>query len=143
MVAQMVCEGLLDCREQEMVPLDASDVPAMIELVKLTKPGPFADRTIEFGQFYGVKDGDRLVAMAGERMKVPGMDEVSAVCAHPDYQGRGYGRALVHAVAANIVSRGHVPFLHVRAENAAGIRAYQSIGFVTRKQMHFTLVERV
>jgi predicted GNAT family acetyltransferase len=143
MVAQMVCYELLPCRIQSMEMLSAADVTAMTELVKLTKPGPFASRTIEFGQFYGIKDGAQLVAMAGERMKLPGMDEVSAVCTHPDYQGRGYGRALVHAVASNIAARGNLPFLHVRAENAAGLRAYQSIGFTTRKQMHFTLIERL
>lgn len=140
---QMVCEKLEDCKPQMMEVLTADDVSAMTELVELTQPGPFSSRTIEFGTFYGIKDGGRLVAMAGERTKIPGHEEISAVCTHPDYQGRGMARALVHAVAQNIIVRGNVPYLHVKAFNEAGVRTYQSIGFKTRRSVHFSLIRPV
>ncbi|CAN5492414.1 GNAT family N-acetyltransferase [soil metagenome] len=136
--AQMICDKLIPCKEFDMVVLTHADVPAMKELVDLTQPGPFEKRTIDFGTYYGIKDGDKLVAMAGERTKVPGGGEISAVCTHPDFQGRGYARALVNAVAKNLIAAGLQPYLHVRAENAAGIHTYQSIGFKIRRELYFT-----
>lgn len=140
-VAQMVCDRLIDRDLPSYVLLSDADVPEMIALVKLTRPGPFARRTREFGTFVGIKDQGRLVAMAGERMKIDGHDEVSAVCTHPDYQGRGYARGLVSAVAREIVSRGRKPFLHVRSANLAGIKSYQSVGFTLRTEFCFTVLK--
>jgi predicted GNAT family acetyltransferase len=142
-VAQMICEELIDCKTHDFQILTKDDVPEMKALATLTQPGPFSDRTIEFGVFIGIKDGAKLVAMTGERMKLPGYDEVSAVCTHPDYQGRGYARALVHAVAKRRIDRGSIPLLHVKADNIAGIRTYQSIGFAIRRQFYFSLLRRL
>ena len=143
LVAQMVCEKLLECRTFDMEVLTKKDVPDMIALVKLTQPGPFAERTIEFGTFRGIRDGARLVAMAGERIKIDGgLDEVSGVCTHPDYQGRGYGKALTHASAAGILDKGNTPFLHVRADNVAAIKTYETIGFVQRRNFWFAIVKK-
>lgn len=136
-ILQMVCDELIPCRIVEFETLTREDVPAMRELAKLTQPGPFSTRTNEFGTFLGIKDGGKLVAMAGERMKVYGFDEISAVCTHPEYQGRGYARALVFEVARLIQERGNVPFLHVKKENIAGIKTYESIGFITREELGF------
>ncbi|MBC7998540.1 MAG: GNAT family N-acetyltransferase [Leptolyngbya sp.] len=140
-VAQMVCEKLLECREYIFEVLTKADLPEIKELVEITQPGPFADRTIEFGTFIGIKDGAKLIAMTGERMKVPGYDEVSAVCTHPDYQGKGYARALVYAVACMIRQRGNKPLLHVRADNEAAIRSYQAIGFATTRILLFSIIK--
>ncbi|MBP6349042.1 MAG: GNAT family N-acetyltransferase [Candidatus Obscuribacter sp.] len=142
-VAQMVCDKLIDRELPSYVILADADVPEMTELVKLTRPGPFARRTREFGTFIGIRDQGRLVAMAGERMKIDGHDEVSAVCTHPDYQGRGYARGLVSAVAREIVNRGRKPFLHVRSANLAGIRSYQSVGFALRTEFCFTVLKHL
>lgn len=139
-VAQMVCEKLIACKPCSFVELTSEDVPQMVALAELTKPGPFANRTIEFGNFIGIKDGDRLVAMAGQRMKLEKMHEVSGVCTHPDYQGRGYARALVHEVAQRIFAHADTPFLHVRAENAAGVRSYEAIGFQIRHVFTYGIV---
>lgn len=140
-VAQMVCDSLVERALPEYVILTQDDVPEMTALVKLTRPGPFARRTCEFGTFIGIKDQGKLIAMAGERMKIDGHDEVSAVCTHPDYQGRGYARGLVSAVARTIVNRGRKPFLHVRSANLAGIKSYQSAGFAVRTEFCFTVLK--
>lgn len=132
---QMVCDALVappDGAADEIVELGTDRVPAMLELVELTKPGPFEQRTIELGRYLGVVRDDRLVAMAGERMKVAGHTEVSAVCTHPDGQGRGLGARLTHAVAAGIIERGERPFLHVAVENHTARRVYERLGFTTR-----------
>ena len=78
----------------------------MIELTALTKPGPFGTRTHELGLYVGIRDQGRLVAMAGERLKVPGYTEISAVCTHPDHVGKGYAAALMAEVMQRIRERG-------------------------------------
>ena len=142
-VLQMVAERFAALpSEVPLQKLGQADVPAMLELVELTKPGPFAERTIEMGGYLGVFEGERLVAMGGERMRLAGFAEVSAVCTHPEFRGRGYASALVSAVGDGIVRRGEVPFLHVYPGNEPAIRAYERLGFAGRRLMHFTLLRR-
>jgi ribosomal protein S18 acetylase RimI-like enzyme len=109
--------------------LTPADVPAMLDLVARTQPGPFAARTIELGTYLGARDGDQLVAMAGERMRVPGHTEISAVCTDPAYQRRGLARDLVRTLARDIRARGERPFLHAAADNTNAIRLYETLGF--------------
>ena len=88
-VEQMVYEGSgALATTGEHVALTPADVPDMLQLVELTKPGPFFPRTIELGSYIGIRTGGRLIAMAGERMRFPGFTEISAVCTHPDHRGR-------------------------------------------------------
>lgn len=112
--------------------LTEADAPAMIALATLTEPGPFRARTHLLGDFFGVKEKGRLVAMAGERMKPEGFTEVSGVCTHPDFRGRGYAAALSRAVATGILDRGETPFLHAYATNTGAIALYESLGFAVR-----------
>lgn len=142
-VPQMVAEMLKPVEPAfDLVPLGDEHVPAMLELTGLTHPGPFLSRTIEMGRYLGIFDGERLAAMTGERMSLPGFTEVSAVCTHPDYQGRGYAKALVSEIAGGIAGRGLTPFLHVRASNAVAIGAYEKLGFTVRREMNFTVLKR-
>lgn len=122
--------------------LTAEDVPQILDLVALTKPGPFAPRTIEMGHYIGVFDGDRLIAMTGERLRLEKFSEVSAVCTHPNYQGRGIAKALVSVIGSEIVARGQVPFLQAYTTNAAAIATYTRLGFTPRRNLIFTLVKR-
>ena len=113
-----------------IVALGEADAGAMLALATLTQPGPFRARTHELSQFWGIKDGTgRLLAMAGERLKLPGMSEVSGVCTHPDARGRGLAALLSRHVASEIVRRGEVPFLHAYASNAGAIALYERLGF--------------
>jgi ribosomal protein S18 acetylase RimI-like enzyme len=114
-------------------PLDADDIPQMLELVRTTRPGPFLAGTIELGGYWGVVEDGRLLAMAGERMHLQGYTEISAVCTHPDARGRGLGGAITRRVATVILERGDVPFLHVADSNDDARRLYQRLGFVTRR----------
>lgn len=140
---QMVLERLADVGpDPRVVPLTADDAPAMLELASLTKPGPLAARTLALGDFFGVKDGGVLVAMAGERMKHAGYAEVSSVCTHPDARGRGLARSLSAHVIRRIVERGETPYLHAYASNAPAIRLYETLGFRLRRAMHVAVIER-
>ena len=120
--------------------LGAADVPAMLELTALTEPGPVRPRTCELGGFVGVRHGDRLAAMAGQRVAPPGLTEVSAVCTHPEFRGCGYAQLLVAAVARAIHERGETPFLTSYTHNANAIRVYGAVGFVARRTLHLAVV---
>ncbi|MFE2877900.1 GNAT family N-acetyltransferase [Streptomyces roseus] len=121
----------------EAVLLGPADVPEMLELVGLTRPGPFARRTVELGTYLGIRHEGRLVAMAGERMRPPGWSEISAVCTHPDHRGRGLAGRLIRAVAAGIRERGDRPFLHAAADNTGALALYESMGFTLRRRPVF------
>ncbi|MFF3018004.1 GNAT family N-acetyltransferase [Streptomyces sp. NPDC057939] len=121
----------------EAVRLGPADVPEMLELVRLTEPGPFLPRTVELGTYLGIRHEGRLVAMAGERLRPPGWAEISAVCTHPEHRGRGLAGRLVRAVAAVVRERGDSPFLHAAAANTGAVRLYRSMGFVLRREPVF------
>lgn len=121
-------------------PLGADDVPRMCALAALTKPGPFDTRTIEFGEYFGVFDGDRLVAMAGERMQDRHLREVSGICTHPNAQGRGLARRLTELVVRRELTRGETPFLHVVSSNTRAVALYQRMGFTTAREVAVRIV---
>jgi ribosomal protein S18 acetylase RimI-like enzyme len=134
---QLVETSVDDEPDPAAVLLGPGDVPEMLDLVARTQPGPFRPRTIELGDYYGVRDAGRLIAMAGERLKVPGWCEVSAVCTDPDHRGQGLATRLIRTVAAGAHKRGERVFLHAAAENAGAIRLYESIGFRLRSPAGF------
>lgn len=126
-----------------LVELGDRDSPDMIALTGLTKPGPFGKRTHELGIYFGIHQQGKLIAMAGERMKVPGFTEVSAVCTHPEHTGKGYARLLMSEVVRQIRNRGETPFLHVRQDNAGAIALYEKLGFRKRLWAHYAILRRI
>jgi predicted GNAT family acetyltransferase len=140
---QMVARAVTpDTADVAFVDLEESDAPEMHALATLTVPGPFFARTHRLGQFVGVRQGGRLVAMAGERMKPPGATEVSGVCTHPAHRGRGYAGALMREVTRRILARGELAFLHVYASNTGAIALYEALGFALRREMTMMVLER-
>ncbi|MDV3455669.1 GNAT family N-acetyltransferase [Sphingomonas sp. HF-S4] len=140
MGVQMVAEALTGGTEIDFLELGDADAAEMLALATLTEPGPFFRRTHRLGDFIGVRQDGLLVAMAGERMKPEGFTEVSGVCTHPDWRGRGYAGALMRVVAARIAARGEVPFLHAYADNRGAIALYESLGFRVRCEMGITVL---
>lgn len=134
---QLVLDALPPRGDIEVVPLGAADSPAMRTLVGRTRPGPFWERTHEMGRYVGIRDGDALVAMAGERLRPPGATEISAVCTAPEARGRGLAAALVTDAAHAIAERGEQPFLHVAASNTGAIALYERLGFRVRQSVVF------
>jgi predicted GNAT family acetyltransferase len=128
-------------RAVEILRLGDEDAPEMLALATLTAPGPFFAATHLQGGYIGVRRAGRLVAMAGERMKVPGLSEVSAVCTHPDFRGQGFARALMEAVIAPLIAGGEGVFLHSYADNPA-VALYRALGFETRREMTYTVIAR-
>jgi len=128
---------------QGATPLGAPDVEDMLRLVERTEPGPFFERTITMGHYFGVRENGRLIALAGERMALTGFTEISAVCVDPEMRGRGLARRLVAHVAAGILDRGERPFLHAYADNTPAISLYRNLGFFVRTSMHIETLEAV
>jgi predicted GNAT family acetyltransferase len=115
--------------------LDSDDVDDMLALVGRTHPGPFERRTIELGDYLGVRDGNGgLVAMAGMRMRLPGYTEISAVCTDEAVRGRGVASALVRDLVGRILDRDETPMLHVMTSNVSAIRVYEQLGFTIRRE---------
>lgn len=146
-VTQMVYEhpiNIFVTRSSSLiVPLTDEHIPLMLELTALTKPGPFLERTIEFGNYFGIFIDGRLAAMTGQRMNPVPYMEVSAVCTHPDFRGNGYAKALMLHVMKIILDISFTPFLHVLTSNIIAIQLYESIGFRKRTELFVDVIERL
>jgi ribosomal protein S18 acetylase RimI-like enzyme len=132
---QMVASGGSHGNNSTASLLSMADISAMMDLVAVAKPGPFGPRTPLLGRYLGIWQGDRLVAMAGERLRVPGHVELSAICVHPEARGKGYAAALTSRLMQLAFEGGDVPFLHVRPDNVAAVALYKRLGFETRREL--------
>ncbi len=140
---QMVCEKPdLGEPDPRIVRLAEADAPKMAELALATEPGPWGSLTHRYGPFYGICIDGRLAAMAGERMLLPELAEVSGVCTWPEFRGQGMAAALIREVVRGFVARGDTPFLHSYAHNAGAIRLYETLGFRATRPMHLTVLAR-
>ena len=144
-LAQMVAQGAPPpprAGEPAILALGDDDVPEMAALAEHAKPGPWGPKTHRYGPFYGVRENGRLLAMAGQRILVPGMAEVSGVSTWADCRGRGYARTLIGHVMREMVARGEQPFLHSYADNAGAIALYESLGFRIRREVHVLAIAK-
>jgi len=143
MVYDRPVDGFTTTASSLISPLTFEHVPQMLELTKLTKPGPFSEKTILFGNYFGIFIDERLAAMTGQRMHPIPYMEVSAVCTHPDFRGKGYAKALMLHVMKIILDNSFIPFLHVLTNNSGAIQLYESIGFLTRKKLFVDVIQRL
>ena len=125
------------------VALGAEHEQAALDLATLTKPGPFGPRTTQLGEYLGWFDGPRLVAMAGERMRAGRLREISGVCTHPEFQGRGLARRLMQELLHRQMLRGEQPFLHVMADNVHAHALYARMGFGDHRETVVRVVTRL
>ncbi|MDP3675942.1 MAG: GNAT family N-acetyltransferase [Novosphingobium sp.] len=140
MVAQVPMLGDADDPRVEL--LGEGDAAEMAALALATEPGPWAQYTHRYGNFFGIRVDGRLASMAGERMRPDGYAEVSGVCTWPEFRGQGMAAALIRRVMRGFVARGDVPFLHSYSHNAGAIRIYEALGFRARRTMALTVLVR-
>ncbi|WP_442587704.1 GNAT family N-acetyltransferase [Pedobacter sp. AW31-3R] len=117
--------------------LEEEDLKDLSDLVNLVQPGYFRKETALMGNYYGIYTGNKLVAVAGERMQMDRFTEISGVVTHPDYTGRGYAKQLVARVSSKILADGKIPYLHVLKSNTSAIGLYEKLGFRTRCNISF------
>ncbi|HVY88562.1 MAG TPA: GNAT family N-acetyltransferase [Hyphomonadaceae bacterium] len=142
-IAQMVTTEVAYKRPSfDVLKLTDADGPEMFALARLTRPGPFATHTHQLSQFIGVKQDGKLVAMAGERMRMPGFAELSGVCTHPDHRGHGYGAVLSSLITQRILDRGETAFLHAYSGNTGAIDLYKALGYSHRTTLTLTVLTR-
>lgn len=141
MLAQMAADDIPgDAPAADIVTLTDEDAEEMRALALMTRPGPFLPLTHRLGRFIGIREQGRLIAMAGERMRMPGFAEVSGVCTHPDHRGRGHAKRLMRIVAKAMLERGETPFLHAYAAHEATVALYETLGFRIRVRMHMMVI---
>jgi len=119
----------------DITDLNDEHVLEMIDLVELTKPGPFLAKTIQLSNYTGIFADGKLAAMAGHRFFPSPYREVSAVCTHPDHLGKGYAFKVIQEQIKRILLRSEIPFLHVRNDNEGAIKLYHKLGFEIRTEM--------
>jgi ribosomal protein S18 acetylase RimI-like enzyme len=137
---QMVDERVCAIDDPEAIVLGLDDVPAMLDLVRKTDPGPFLIRTIELGRYVGIQRSGELVAMGGERLHFEGWREVSAVCTAPAHRSQGLASRVVNAVVSGIHGRSERAFLNVLSTNSDAIRLYQRLGFRIRARATLSVI---
>jgi hypothetical protein len=144
---QMVCDnpaGIAEAYTGRL--LDESDYADMQELARQTDPGPFEAATGRMGDYFGVDGNDGLIAMAGERFRMPGWVEVSGVCTNVEARGKGYAYKLVARVMKGIADQDSGAFLHVRIgspSESVAIALYERLGFRIHQPMVVQLLERI
>ena len=144
-LAQMVAGGAPPSSPEDdvaILPLDERDAAEMAALADHARPGPWGPTTHRYGPFFGIRENGRLLAMAGQRMLMPGMAEVSGVSTWADCRGRGYARTLIGHVMREMIARGEQPFLHSYADNAGALGLYETLGFRVRREVHMLAIAK-
>lgn len=128
--------------EVAVIKLDETHIPEMLALTQLTNPGPFSPQTIKFGHYRGVYADGKLVAMAGQRLNPTPYAEISAVCTHPDYLGKGHAKTLLNHHINRVTIASGIPYLHVKHDNERAIKVYKSLGFEVSRELLFNVIQK-
>jgi len=144
-MCRMVWKGSMPELDEtpDAVQLGPQHAEEALELATLTRPGPFGLRTIELGDYFGIFEDGRLVAMAGERLHAGSFREISGVCTHPDFQGRGFARRLTAKLIRRQVERNETPFLHVIHDNTVARGLYERLGFRLYREVPVRIISRL
>jgi GNAT superfamily N-acetyltransferase len=143
-LAQMICEAPIPVIDgPEVIELTEAHRADVLALTALVYPHYFRPRTMAMGRYFGIYQDGRLAAIAGERLGTDAFQEISAICTHPDFNGRGYARRLTALVSNDNLERGRTPFLHVSHENHRAKGMYEQIGYRLRRNIGFWSLRKV
>lgn len=142
-LAQMICTASMAVIDgPEVIALTEAHRADVLALTALVYPHYFRSRTMELGRYFGIYQDGRLAAIIGERLGMDGYQEISAVCTHPDFTGRGYARRLLALLSNDNLERGRTPFLHVSHQNHHAKLLYEKIGYRHRRDIDFWSLSR-
>jgi ribosomal protein S18 acetylase RimI-like enzyme len=123
-------------RDERAVRLGDADISALERLYadgESTGESPdfFYPAMVARGVFFGVYEGGHLVAAAGTHLlsREEGAAAIGNIYVRRDRRGRGIGRIVTAGVMRELAGVETVG-LNVRADNAAAIQLYESLGFV-------------
>jgi GNAT superfamily N-acetyltransferase len=140
---QMVLASKVDLPPADLsiTPLNETHSEQLFHLINKVQPGYYEKDTWRLGNYYGIWQNDQLVACAGERMRLEGLTEISAICTHPAYTGRKYAQYLIAHLCNTNLQAGNIPFLHVLQTNERAIGLYEYLGFKQRRMIPFWQIE--
>jgi GNAT superfamily N-acetyltransferase len=142
-LAQMICASPIAVVDgPEVVALTDVHRADVLALTALVYPHYFRPCTMDMGRYFGIYQDGRLAAMVGERLGMQTLQEISAVCTHPDFNGRGYARRLTALLSNDNLERGRIPFLHVSYENPRAKKLYDQMGYTHRPDIGFWSLRR-
>ncbi|QSX76964.1 GNAT family N-acetyltransferase [Agrilutibacter solisilvae] len=142
-LAQMTCTRPIAVGDgPEVIALDARHKADVLALTALVYPHYFRERTMEMGRYFGIYQDGRLAAIIGERLGMDAAQEISAVCTHPDFNGRGYARRLLALLTNDVLAQERLPFLHVSHENTRAKQLYEQMGYKVRRDIGFWSLRR-
>jgi ribosomal protein S18 acetylase RimI-like enzyme len=142
-LAQMICTAPIQVIDgPEVIELSAQHLADVLALTALVYPHYFRERAMELGRYFGIYQDGRLAAMIGERLGTDAYQEISAICTHPDFNGRGYARRLTALLSNDNLERGRTPYLHVSHENVRAKQLYEQLGYGHRRDIAFWSLRR-
>lgn len=142
-LAQLQCETELPVIDgPDIVALDERHRADVLALTALVYPHYFRPRTMDLGRYFGMYVEGRLAAIIGERLGTPEAREMSAICTHPEFLGRGYARRLTAFLTNRTLREGRLPFLHVAYSNARAKALYEAMGYRLRRDLPFWSLRR-
>jgi GNAT superfamily N-acetyltransferase len=127
----------------EIIPLSCDHASEMVALTDLAFPGFFRPRTCVMGSYYGIRSGNDLIAMGGERLNLTGYPEISGLCTHPEHRGKSYAASLIWHLAHQHRRNGLTSWLHVAAANQHAINLYLRLGFITARKIMYHRIQRI
>lgn len=111
---------------------DARDAGAIEALNLLASPTaesePGSGKSVHW---LGLRDGDRVVAAGAVHLSDTGHGVLCGIVVHPEFRGRGLGRAITAALTRFCVERDGLATLGVYRSNALAIDLYESLGYRT------------
>ncbi len=133
---QMISNTLINIATAiEIKTLGDNDADEMFDLINLVQPGYYLQDTRLMGNYAGIRVSGQLVAIAGERMRMNGLTELSAVVTHPEFTGRSYAQQLIAHITNENIKAGNEVFLHAAASNKRAIGLYEHLGFTLRRMI--------
>ena len=142
-LAQMICPSLVAVIDgPDIIELGDEHRIDVLALTTLVYPHYFRARTMDLGRYFGIYQDGRLAAMIGERLGTDAHQEMSAICTHPDYVGRGYARRLTAWLTNQTLVQGRLPFLHVSHQNVRAKQIYEQLGYHVRRDIPFWSLRR-
>ena len=134
------------------VRLSVADYPALLRLhadgeSTCEAPDFFSPYMVEQGIFYGIFEGERLVATAGTHLVAPGegVAAVGNVYTRRDRRGQGLASQVTGSVTAELLRHmppGAVIALNVRQDNAPALSVYQRLGYTHYCRFYEGVAER-